>query len=285
MHIASLPWYDLPEIRVATNLFWARLAESLRSRGFRGVPSTLDRGRPFPEQWTSGHLLFSQACGYDCLLPYSEHLQVAATPAYTAPGCRGPYYNSFVVVHKDSPADRFEDLRGARCVVNEMTSHSGMNALRALVAPLHRQGQFFANVQISGSHVYSLQAVGAREADVAAIDCVTYELLRRYRPESLRQVRVLCECTPMPAPPYVVGSQWAAGELLQVGAALSEALQDPALQAVKDTLLLDRVESLPLSAYQPIAALEQAALQRGYEELGACGLPRALAAEGPMRVF
>jgi ABC-type phosphate/phosphonate transport system substrate-binding protein len=107
---------------------------------------------------------------------------------------RGPRYNSFVVISEDSSAKRFEDLRGARCVVNEMTSHSGMNALRGLMAPLHRGGRFFSEVAISGSHVASLATVAAGAADVAAIDCVTYELLRRYRPESLRRVLVEDAC-------------------------------------------------------------------------------------------
>src|SRR4051812_729195 len=98
MYIASLPWYDFLEIRGATDLFWASLAGNLRARGFSGVPDALDRATPHCEQWTSGRLLFSQACGYDCLLPYSAHLQMIATPVYGAPGCRGPRYNSFVVI-------------------------------------------------------------------------------------------------------------------------------------------------------------------------------------------
>ena len=65
---ASLPWYDLPEVREATDRFWACVAQNLRERGFKQVPEKLDRQLPFDQQWTSGRLLFSQACGYDILL-------------------------------------------------------------------------------------------------------------------------------------------------------------------------------------------------------------------------
>ena len=72
------------------------------------------------------------------------------------------------------------------CVwVNSLESHSGANALRALVAPESRKGRFFSRVRTSGSHAGSIAALVQRRADVAAIDCVTYALLDRYRPSCL----------------------------------------------------------------------------------------------------
>ena len=43
-------------------------------------------------------------------------------------------------------------------------------------------GRFFSRVVTSGSHPASVAAVARGEADVAAIDCVTYALLDRYLP-------------------------------------------------------------------------------------------------------
>ena len=157
MFLASLPWYDLKETRPATNALWRGLAKNLRSRGFRDVPEMLDRQIPYVAQWTSGKLLFSQACGYDILLSYPNDLQIVATPVYTASGCKGSNYSSIVVVRDDSPVEHIESLRGSRCVINTLNSHSGMNALRALVAPLHLNGKFFSAVALSGSHESSLR--------------------------------------------------------------------------------------------------------------------------------
>ncbi len=39
MRTASLPMYDLPEIRAATAAFWASLAGNLRRHGLADVPS------------------------------------------------------------------------------------------------------------------------------------------------------------------------------------------------------------------------------------------------------
>src|SRR4051812_2186966 len=200
MFLASLPWYDLPEIRSANDALWSHLAANLRTRGFTGVPERLDRSSHYREQWYSGELLFSQACGYN-VLNCPERLQLIATPVYSTPACGGGHYTSVIVVRHDSPAEHLEHLRGARCVINTLDSHSGMNVLRSLVAPLHSEGKFFSSVMMSGSHEASLRCIASGTADVAAIDCVLYALLERHRPEELRSTRVLCSSGRIPAPP------------------------------------------------------------------------------------
>ena len=157
--LASLPWYDLREIREATDALWSELARQLRRAGLANVPSRLNRAVAYERQWTSTDFLFGQACGYDVRMAYADHLQVVATPCYEVPGCNGSNYSSYVVVREDSPFDLVEDLRGTRCVINTPTSHSGMNVLRALVAPLHSDGRFFSMVCMSGSHQRSLQMI------------------------------------------------------------------------------------------------------------------------------
>src|SRR5262245_60570482 len=141
MYFANLPWYDFPEIRAATDLLWSCLADNLRRRGVSRVPTTLDRNAPYRTQWMSGNLLFSQCCGYDAIFPpYSKHLRILATPVYAAAGCQGACYSSFVLVGDASPAEHIADLRGTRCAINEANSHSGMNVLRSMIAPMHRNG-------------------------------------------------------------------------------------------------------------------------------------------------
>jgi hypothetical protein len=63
-NIASLPMYDLPEIRTATDQWWKRLADALRQEGIDGVPDALWRGDDYRMPWTHPDLLLSQTCGY-----------------------------------------------------------------------------------------------------------------------------------------------------------------------------------------------------------------------------
>ncbi len=268
---ASLPWYDLEETRPATDELWRHLSDRLRRRGLRGVPRHLERQTSHVRQWHSGRLLFGQSCGYDVVLPFRDALQVLGTPRYTVAGCRGCCHRSLVVVHEHSAVRRLQDLRGSHCIINEVMSHSGMNALRALVAHHHRGGRFFAGVRVSGSHTASLALVRQRLADVAAIDCVTFGLLQRHRPGALDGVRVLCETPPVPAPPFV--TRRAAPPELVAGLrqALIETLADPALAAVKDCLMLDGVEFMEPDAYRPIAELARRASEAGYFEFPRAG--------------
>ena len=272
MLFVSLPWYDLKETMAPTNALWEHLASRLRNRGVRNVPDRLRREISYQEQWTSGKLLFSQACGYDVLLPFRDHLRIIATPIYQAAGCSGPWYSSAVVVREDSRAEHLEDLRGSRCVINSLTSHSGMNALRAMVAPLHCNGKFFSSVRVSSSHETSLEMIARGKADVAAIDGVTYTLLKRHRAHVLSSTRVLCHSQRVPAPPFVTSSQTTEEELQRIQAALFETLEDSTICTIKDELLLGGAEILSLECYESISEWEQEARRLGYGEIQSlCG--------------
>jgi len=264
---ASLPWYDLTEIRSSTDALWSRLAHSLRKRGLRHVPAALNREIPHEAQWRSGQLLFSQSCGYDVLVRANQ-LRILATPVYTPTPCLGGNYSSMIVVRADSRFECLEDLRGSTCVINTPTSHSGMNVLRALFAPMSRNGRFFESVWRTGSHEASLMMIARGWADVAAIDCITYALLQRHRPRALRGIRVLCCSSRFPAPPYVVGSQISEGDVHQIREALAETLAAPDMRGVKDALLIKEVVDLPLRSYQSIADLERRTLESEYSEVG-----------------
>lgn len=283
MLIASLPWYDLPEIRKATDAFWEGFARHLRQQGVLNVPARLNRNMGYIEQWLSPSLLFSQACGYDVLLGFPEHLRVVATPCYAAPGCEGSHYRSLVVVREDAPAQQLADLRGGRCVINTPTSHSGMNILRAMVAPLHMEGQFFQSVRLSGGHERSLDWIRRKEADVAAIDCITYALLKAHRPQALAGTRVLCQTEAVPAPPYVTSWGTTREDRRRVKAALTAALEDPALEDLRGTLLLAGAEFLTLDAYRSISELEQVAHDHNYSEIQVNAHRQMICATPPLK--
>ncbi|HTJ90442.1 MAG TPA: PhnD/SsuA/transferrin family substrate-binding protein [Acidocella sp.] len=81
------------------------------------------------------------------------------------------------------------ELRGGICAINAIDSHSGMNVLRAELASCSPPTPFFAEVRVTGGHAASLAAIQKGEADVAAIDCVTFALLARWRPDAVSGLR------------------------------------------------------------------------------------------------
>lgn len=265
--IASLPMYDLAEVRPPMAALWAGIARHLRQDGVTDVPDELAFERPVGEVWSDPALLLSQCCGADLVGAQAGTLRAVATPRYRAPGCAGARYASIVVVAEDSPATSIEDLRGRIAAINEPHSHSGMNALRALIAPISRGERFFGRVVPSGAHALSLAMVARGEADVAAIDGIVHALLARHRPTALAGTRPLCRTASAPAPPYVTRASADVELVEQLRSALRAAADDHDLAAARDDLLLDGIEVLSPSAYDEIREFARLAARHGYPTL------------------
>lgn len=269
MRIAAFPWYDLPETRSAHDVLWSVVTRHLVRRGVADVPAHLSHDVLVPAVFADPSLLIAQCCGYDLVYGFADSLKIVATPYYDAPGCDGADYKSCVLVRDADPARDLEDLRGRACVVNSFNSHSGTNALRAMVAPLSRSGRFFSAVRVSGAHERSLAMLHAGQADVMAMDGILFGLLQRHRPDALVGIRLLTWSEPAPAPPFVTAASLDAALVEQLRAALVAALADDTSRLARAALLLDGVAVRPLGDYDRIVECEAAALRHGYRELHA----------------
>jgi hypothetical protein len=107
---ASLPMYNLPEMRAVNARFWGALRALLRNVGLRDVPASLRFERqPVPYQ-IGPEVLFSQTCGYPLETIYRGQAVRLGTPCYGVPGCDGPTHCGFFMVKIASEA-RFAGLR------------------------------------------------------------------------------------------------------------------------------------------------------------------------------
>jgi ABC-type phosphate/phosphonate transport system substrate-binding protein len=235
--------------------------------GIQDVPDTLTRQLNVPEHWLSPDLLFSQTCGYPLTHALKGQVRLVATPCYDAPGCEGAEYCSILVVPPSASTRSFADLRGKRAAFTSLHSHSGFNALRALAAPLAEAGHFFGEAIQTGSHAASLELVAAGKADVAAIDCITFALLFRYRPSAVANVRELCRSASAPALPYVTSGVTGDRRVAQLRQGLQATMDDPALVEARTALLLKGVQVLPEKEYERITEIEAVAFDHGYPEL------------------
>jgi ABC-type phosphate/phosphonate transport system substrate-binding protein len=256
--------YDLPELEAANEKLWAAIAERLRAKGVGDVPEQLTRTGALEAIWTDPNLLLAQTCGYPLVASLGERVRVVATPRYSAPGCDGALYRSALVVRAGDRASGLADLRGRRAAVNDLASNSGMNLFRIEVAPLAQGAPFFEAVTITGAHAASVEAVAAGEADVAAIDCVTWGHLQRLRPRTTNCLRILSWTMSAPGLPLIAAATMDAEVITALRQALAEVARDPKLVDVRETLLLDGFETLAEGAYEAILALERDAIAQGY---------------------
>ncbi len=242
--LASMPMYDWPEVRSATDAIWAGIARHA------GVVSELDHMSPYDALWRDPALTFTQTCGYPFTHEFKDLLHYIGTPHYQADGCEGAFYRSIIFARDHLSLESF---KGARPAINSRDSMSGFLALKAVFAPLATRGEFFAPTLVTGGHLNSMAAVRAGQADVCAIDSVCVALARKYRPQDLQGLVEIARSPLVPGLPFVTR----AGDVATLRRAVVAAFADPQLADARAATLLDGFSVLPKGSYDQIIALEK----------------------------
>jgi ABC-type phosphate/phosphonate transport system substrate-binding protein len=261
--IAALPMYDFPELVPAHDALWSALQERLTAHGIP-APLGLSRHLGHFASWRDPHLLLGQACEYPLAKHFQGVVRLVASPRYTAPGCLGASYRSAIVVRHDDPATNLADLRERRCAVNEDDSNSGMNLLRAAIAPLARGGRFFSAVIRSGSHRHSAALVAEGNADVAALDCVSWAHFQNLYPAVTCKLRVLAWTEASPSLPLITAAGTSDTTLDALRASLASVSADETLRPVRAALMLAGFDFSPADDFSRVLELERQAAERGY---------------------
>ena len=262
--IAALTMYDLPECRKATDDWWAAIARHLRRAGIDDVPAALTRGRSVGENWRDPDLLLTQTCGYPLTHAFAGDLTAIAVPDYRAEGCGGGTYSSAFVVREDDPAETLADLRGRRAAANGPDSQSGCNVLRAAVSEISDGERFFSEVLWSGAHRNSLAMVREGEADIAALDGVTFALVGDVAPQEVAGVRVLGWSAATPALPYAMRQAADPDTRRRVTDGLLQAAAASESAAARDTLRIAGMLPAKDADYTVMVTMREAAEARGY---------------------
>ncbi len=243
--LASLPMYDWPEIRGATDALWQGLANHA------GVVGKLDRSVDHISFWRHENFSFSQTCGYPFTHEFSGLLSYVATPHYAAVGCDGPYYSSIIFAN----APVFTGVqKGWRPAINSLDSMSGHLALKLAFPTETRRGDFFAPALITDGHLNSLKALREGRADFCAIDAVCVALAKKYRPQDLAGLIEIGRSPQVPGLPFVTRGE----DVNMWREAVLKTFADPTLAAAREALLLKGVSVLPPEAYDQILELEKA---------------------------
>jgi ABC-type phosphate/phosphonate transport system substrate-binding protein len=260
---ASLPMYNLPEMRPLNAHFWQALRELLAEAGLRDLPEALSFDRPPVPERIGPEILFSQACGYPLETIFWGQAIRLGTPCYQAPGCDGPTHRGVFVVPAASPARELGDLRGGVFLFNHRYSNSGMNLPRRALADIADRRPLFAQAIETGSQPGNLDRIARGEADATAVDCVTYAFWRRHRPEAARQVRILGWTLPSPAIPFVTSAATPAPTI----ELLRRTLREARCREAAEGLMLADIVDVPDAAYRGLLDYERDAAALGYPDL------------------
>jgi len=212
-------------------------------------------------------LFLGHTCGY----PLMKHLQDAVTPfcvpVFNVSGVEGNSYSSRFIVSADSEICSLADCAGRIVAINNRDSNSGMNVLRHAIAKLNPAAPFFVSVLNSGGHLQSLTAVAEKRADVAAIDCVSFQFIEDRWPELTARVRSIGDSVKTCGLPLVLpAANLNSTDTRQILAALNKALNQVDPQ-IRQQLHLCHFARAGFDDYQGILEVESFALDAGYPEL------------------
>lgn len=237
---ASLPMYPLAGLRPATERWWAEVAGALGSTEAL-APWGADDGA----LWRDPDLTLSQACGWPVATSLAGAVRVLGALAYRTPRWRGTTYASVIVAGRPGAVAEF---RGGRAAVNSLDSLSGWISLVAAL------GCKPADLVITGAHLGSLHAVQAGTADVAAIDALTLDYVRRLHPELVDGLHEVGRGPDIPTLPLITSIRASDAEVAALRSALASASRSPAAAE----LWIDGFAELDEADYAPIRALEPA---------------------------
>ncbi|MBY6135082.1 phosphate/phosphite/phosphonate ABC transporter substrate-binding protein [Nocardioides marinus] len=194
--IAYLGMYDRPETAAANDRLWALIRAHLGTG-----PEQLTRetdGDPW-RIWTSPQLLLAQTCGCPYRTRLYGEVELVATPDHGLPGCAPGFYNSVFVARAERSGQPVSAFDGATFAYNDGLSQSGW---AAPMIHLHDRGLLPGALLATGGHQQSARAVAEGRADFAALDVVSWQIIREHDAFAAS----LCEIdqtAPSPALPYI----------------------------------------------------------------------------------
>lgn len=251
--IASLMMYARPELAAAHDRFWHLIRTELLAVGVE-APEALDQSAFGVEAWKRPDLVLSQTCGMPYRLWLSEHVNLIGTPDYGLEACPAGYYRSAFVVRKGDPRTDLSAFKDATFAFNQTHSQSGYAAPFNHLAP---QGVWFDLKFETGSHLNSARAVAKGQADIAALDAVSWRLIQRYESWA-NELQVLEWTAPTPGLPLITAQTQDAETLFNAINKAIEGLSTPD----KMDLGIKAVIRIPIENYLAIPNPDEPLIQR-----------------------
>jgi ABC-type phosphate/phosphonate transport system substrate-binding protein len=258
--------YDFPWTAAANDALWASICARLAEDGVQS-PTRLTRGAELAALWRHPGLIFGQTCGYPYMTCLKDAVTLIATPEYSFAGCEGAAHRSFIIRGACDPRRELGEFRGATAALNAHDSDTGMNLFRAAIASVAGGARFFRAIVVTGSHEASVEAVTDGEADLTSIDCVSFALLERGRPELIKRVAVVAESPASPNLPFIASGGLPPSTIAAVREALFAALANPDLAEARSALGLSGARLTGRADYDRVIEIERGAAAVGYSRL------------------
>ncbi len=191
-----------------------------------------------------------------CTGPYANRKEQYGFEGLATPIVRGePYYYSYLIVHKDSPHQRLEDLRGQVFAYTDPESNTGALVPNYWLHQMNESPAFFKNVTYTYSHDNSILAVAKGLVAGAAIDSHIWEFYQQRSPFYTARTRIIKKSEPFGSPPLVASIFLDKAVRSKIVDVVLSMHRQPEGKKILNELMIDRFVPIEEHWYQPVRQL------------------------------
>ncbi len=194
-----------------------------------------------------------------CSGPYANSKDKYGFELLATPQVKGShFYHSYLIVNKDSPFHRLEDLRGRVFAFTDPESNTGKLVPTYWLAQAGEKPEtFFGKTIYTYSHDNSIMAVAKGLVDGAAIDGLIWEYYDYKNSSLTSQTRIIRKSEPYGIPPIVAHRDSDPKLKDRIRQFLFSMHQDPEGQRILAELMIDRFIAPREQWYETIRKMKQ----------------------------
>ncbi|MBI5590255.1 MAG: phosphate/phosphite/phosphonate ABC transporter substrate-binding protein [Deltaproteobacteria bacterium] len=192
-----------------------------------------------------------------CTGPYVTGNEKFGFEAIATPVIRGqPVYQSYLIVHRDSPFQTLEDLKGRDFAFTDPDSNTGATVPRYWLKQMGAKPEsFFRTITYTYSHDNAIMAVAKKLVDGAAVDGHLWEYYQLRNTFYSDKTRVIKKSEPFGSPPLVVSNALDPGLKSALVHIVLTMHEDPEGLRILSGLMIDRFETPRAAWYAPVKTM------------------------------
>ena len=192
-----------------------------------------------------------------CTGPFVSGAALYGIEAIATPIVRGqPFYNSYLIVNKDSELNSIADLKGKDFAFTDPESNTGALVPRYWLRQIGaRPETYFRSFTYTYSHDNAIMAVAKKLVDGAAVDGHMWEYYQQRNPFYSSRTRVIKKSEPFGSPPLVVSKALDPVMKNSLKTMVLSMHEDPEGKRILDKLMIDYFAPPLAEWYRPVKAM------------------------------
>ncbi len=177
-----------------------------------------------------------------CSGPYVANRNKFGFEALAVPEIHGShFYRSYLIVNKESPFHRLEELKGHTFAFTDPDSNTGRLVPTYWLGEMHERPEtFFSRIVYTYSHDNSIMAVARNLVDGATVDGLIWEFYQEKNPAFTSKTRIIKKSEPFGIPPLVASKNLPVKSKERIQQILFFMHQDPEGKKILTELMIER---------------------------------------------